>query len=112
VSTRAALGSCRDGVKKRRAAKLHVVSASMLGWSRPTVYFLLDKDECYGPFPDEQLREPPAKASLASSVTATSRRGWSSRSPRADRPRLSATEPTAATTRGPAQSAKPEFVAD
>ena len=41
-------------MKKRRAAKLVVVPASTLGWSRPTDYFLLDKDECYGPFPDEQ----------------------------------------------------------
>jgi len=41
-------------VKKRRAAKLVVVPASTLEWSRPTDYFLLDKDECYGPFPDEQ----------------------------------------------------------
>ena len=31
-----------------------MVSASALGWSRPTDYFLIDKDECYGPFPDEQ----------------------------------------------------------
>jgi hypothetical protein len=30
-----------------------VVPASTLGWSRPTDSFLLDKDECYGPFPDE-----------------------------------------------------------
>lgn len=28
--------------------------ASTLGWSRPTDYFLLDKEECYSPFPDER----------------------------------------------------------
>jgi hypothetical protein len=31
-----------------------VVPASTLGWCRPTDFFVLDKDECYGPFPDEQ----------------------------------------------------------
>jgi hypothetical protein len=33
-------------LKERRAAKLVVVSASALGWSRPTDYFLIDEDEC------------------------------------------------------------------
>jgi len=33
-------------VKKRRAAKLVVVSASTLRWSRPTDYFLRDKHKC------------------------------------------------------------------
>jgi hypothetical protein len=30
-----------------------VVAASTLGRSRPTDYFLIEKDECGGPFPDE-----------------------------------------------------------
>jgi len=41
-------------VKKRRAARLVVVPASALGWSRPTDYFLIDKNECHGPFPTDE----------------------------------------------------------
>jgi hypothetical protein len=40
--------------RKRRASKLVVVPASTLGWMPATDYFLLDRDECYGPFPDQQ----------------------------------------------------------